>query len=144
MHFVLYFYALTSCVYALSVRPRFKNDRLKARSNPSIGVGNKNVPTLHDGSLHNAIVKRTDPAFYDGDYGKTTEGEDRRKLLEGAFPDVYTLVVTTLNHWDDVIFDHWFPARDKQKVMNVLGSIIKSQVNIVFPLQSIAVSNDSL
>lgn len=124
----LYIYALASCASALWIQPGFKASELSARSNPSFT--DANPPNGHNDSLHKTIIKRTDPTLYDGDYGET-DGTDRKELLEDAFPDVYTLIITTLNHWDDVIFDHWFPPRDKEKVSNVLKSIIKSQVSTV-------------
>ena len=127
----LYFYTFASCASALWIQPDLKASGLHPRSNPSfIDVHSHSG---HNTSLHRTIIKRTDPSLNDGDYGKT-DGVNRKELLKGAFPDVYTLVMTALNHWDDVIFDHWFPARDKQKVMNVLGSIIKSQVSTIFTL----------
>ena len=129
MHIILYLFGLVYCVSSISIQPTFRSSRLKARSNPSFIGDNKNLPKLQDDSSQGGIAKRTDPTFYNGDYGKTTEGTDRKSLLEDAFPDVYTLVLTALNHWDDVIFDHWFPPRDKAKVENVLTSIINSQVS---------------
>jgi hypothetical protein len=124
----LYLYALASCASTLWIKPGVKASEHRARNNPSFVDGK--WPNTHNVSLHRTIIKRTDPTLYDGDYGET-DGEDRKELLQGAFSDVYTLVLTALNHWDDVIFDHWFPTRDKEKVQNVLKSIIKSQVSTV-------------
>ena len=61
----------------------------------SLGLGERGEPTF----LNRALVKRTDPSFYDrdfGEFGKTPDGDDKKQLLKDGIEDVYKLVSTAL------------------------------------------------
>lgn len=118
MRSLLYLINITPGASALYINPngRTQNStRLATRTDPSLSNVNH---------LASHLAKRTDPRFYDGDYGDNWDGVNKREALQDAFSDVYYMVLTALQTFDNTIFGHWFPARDRDKVFNVLRQVV--------------------
>ena len=118
------FLLLTSGVFAVYLPHSPGTTQLSKRNDPSLGVRETAVVA----STHN-LQKRTDPKFVDEDFGDDWDNQSKKTILEDSFQDVYTLAVTAFNHFDDTIFDKWFPAEEKDGVKDVLSSLVKSTVS---------------
>lgn len=135
----LHLLALVSSASSLYIKPGLESYRHNTRASPQFL--NESAPLTGLTASNYALAKRTDPTLWRGDFGETTDGAKKKGLLEGAFPDVYTLVWTVLNKQDPKIFDHWFPPRDTGKVFLVLSKIIEDRVRH-FPAQERVLSSD--
>ena len=84
------------------------------------------------------VVGGQDPPLLgsEDDFGPTPDGsQNKKELLQAAFKDVYRLVNNALNHWNDDIFDRWFPKGDgndpddRPKVRAAFEAITKDRVS---------------
>ena len=84
------------------------------------------------------LVEGQDPPLLGSkdEFGATPDGDNKKELLQAAFKDVYRLVNNVLNHWDDDIFNRWFPKGggddpdDRPKVRAAFEAITKDRVSL--------------